>query len=114
MSPRSFIILVLVLWGVFYWANEAEAAESRVYLGLHWIHLSNVDAGIPFNDDHEDNADHIGAMIEWQLVHPNDDYFHVSLGIGETKANTRYQSGWDCSGCRFNSSLIVGYKWRIH
>ena len=103
------IVLLVALSGVASADNR-----HRVYVGLAWNHFSNVDAGMPFNEDHEDNMDHAGVDIEYQY-HPSErSYFFSSFGVGWTKANTKYQNGWDCSGCVLPSTLKIGYKWRIH
>ena len=88
----------------------------QVYVDLGWKHFSNVDAGYPFNDDPEDNMDHVGVALEYQF-HPNndDDHFYATLGVGWSKFNRQDGSynGWECSGCSLPSSLTVGYKWRV-
>ena len=87
--------------------------RHRVYLGVGWKHFSNVDAGVPFNDHHEDNVDHFGVDVEYQYHFDKRSYFAASLGVGWTKANTKHQRGWDCSGCKLPSSMTLEYKYRI-
>lgn len=93
----------------------AVQAEDRVYIGIGVVHFSNADAGSPFNNDYEDWADHYGVNIEYQfdLKSDSDDYFYTSLSVGKTNAKTRDIEGWECSGCSINTSLEIGFKWRI-
>ena len=107
--------IVLIISGAIY--NEARADNThRVYTGIHWTHLSNVDAGEPFYSDRaEDSADHIGVDVEYQY-HPNEQgYAFISLGIGASRFNSAKGGsvGWNCDGCSLPSTLRVGYKWRI-
>lgn len=88
--------------------------RHRVYAGPHWTHLSNVDSGPPFNNNYEDDADHLGVDVEYQYHSAPDQYFFMSVGVGYSRVNTKNQSGWDCSGCKLPSTLRLGYKWRIY
>ena len=103
-----FIVVIMVVT-----TQPSVAGEHRVYIGTAWTHLSNVDAGIPFNDDYEDNGDHVGIDAEYQYVHDSGNYLFASFGVGYTVMHTKYQNGWDCSGCALPSVLRFGFKWRI-
>lgn len=113
MRPTLYILFMSLMFAALTYCGQAEAGEHHVYAGLHWTHLSNVDAGIPFNDDHEDNGDHVGIDVEYQYHTDDDDYAFISLGVGWSRFNTKEQSGWDCSGCKLPSTLRLGYKWRL-
>ncbi len=106
--------LLLTLLAVLVLSSNAQADPHRVYAGAGWTHFSNIDAGIPFNNDPEDNADHLGVSIEYNYVLKNDNYWYVSLGAGYTKMNmVEGGSRWECGGCLLNSTFTLGYKWRI-
>jgi hypothetical protein len=111
LAEKAIVGLCLFIAFVV-WTGECRA-ESRVYLGIGLAHYSNIDAGEPFNDDHEDNMDHLGVSVEYQK-HLESGYFYTSFGVGHSTHDTRYQSGWDCSGCKLPSALTIGYKLRIN
>ena len=94
-------------------SSSVHGAEHKLFAGLGWTHFSNVDAGPPFNSDYEDGADHYGLNIEYQFVLKSENYFYGSVGVGRTRLNTKYQQGWDCSGCSLPSVVQFGFKWRI-
>jgi hypothetical protein len=75
-------------------------------------HFSNVDAGSPFNNDYEDNAEHTGVNIEYQY-HLKRVYFYSSISIGKNKAKRDSNAGWNCTGCALPSELRIGVKWRV-
>jgi hypothetical protein len=107
---RHFALSSIVLAAL--WADVARSEEPghRLYVGLGVTHLSNVDAGSPFNDKYEDNADHYGVDVEYQYRPDTDgDYAYFTFGIGHTKS----KKGWDCSGCKLPSTIRIGYKWRL-
>lgn len=111
---RFYILIALIAAGLGSMATRCKADDThQVYVGTHWTHLSNVDAGNGYNDKHEDRAEHIGVDVEYQY-HMDDQYFFASAGIGKSLIKTKEQEGWDCSGCKFPSSLRVGYKWKIN
>jgi len=106
----QIVMSVLVLTALAVDVYAAEEPGHRVYLGLGVTHLSNVDAGTPFNDKYEDNADHYGVDVEYQYRPNTDgDYAYAAFGIG----HTRSKKGWDCSGCILPSTIRIGYKWRV-
>ena len=100
----TVIAIVFLIVGI----TDAPAAENKVYVGVQWVHLSNLDAGPPFNDDYEDHVDHAGVVVEF-IRDYNYSIAFASVGIGVTRS----ARGWDCSGCSLPSSIQMGIKWRI-
>lgn len=99
------------LFGLGLWASPACASEHRLYLGINWNHLSNLDAGEPFNGDRSEfSADHYGVKLEYQ--YGNDHYFYFSGSIGNTKFNGSHRN-WHCSGCDYPAALQAGFNWRL-
>ena len=114
MRPALYFLFMSLMFAGLTYCGQAEAGDHRLYLGLNWTHLSNVDAGIPFNTDPEDNADHVGIDVEYQYHMTDGDYLFLSLGVGKSRFNgADGRSGWDCSGCKLPSLLRLGYKWRM-
>jgi hypothetical protein len=101
---RLAVAMALCLFAYFMWPSDAQGAEHRLYVGVNWTHLSNLDAGPPANYDYEDTADHVGLDMEYQY---GVFYFGVSLG------DTQSKDGWDCSGCSVNTILRMGVRWRV-
>ena len=112
----NLCILILILAVAFIYSGESKADSNahQVFIGFSISHMSNVDRGVPFDNLHEDNADHVGVDVEYQY-HPNKegDYAFFSFGVGKSRHKTREGSGWDCSDCKFPSMMRAGYKWRI-
>lgn len=103
-------VSVIVLGTV---VSECKADDHhRLYLGTHWTHLSNIDAGPGYNDEHEDRVEHIGINVEYQY-HVQRSYLFASFGVGYSYASTSTGQGWSCGGCSLPSSIQVGYKFRI-
>lgn len=107
-----FIMLMVSAIAVGTLVSECKADDHRVYLGTHWTHLSNIDAGPGYNDEHEDRVEHIGINVEYQY-HVQRSYLFASFGVGYSYASTSTGHGWSCGGCSLPSSIQVGYKFRI-
>lgn len=115
---RILLFCAVAILGYCAWPSDAKANSNldyRLYFGVGWTHFSNFDAGYPFNDDFEDNADHYGLELEYQIVGKDEDYFYITITVGRTKFNSAdgNYSGWDCSGCNLPGSIRIGHKWKI-
>lgn len=114
IKSQELFVIVLLTAALVLGSAECKAADAhRLYLGTAWSHMSNVDAGKPFNNLREDSADHVGIDIEYQY-HRKDYYLFGSFGVGKSRISTKYQLGWDCSGCKLPSMVRVGFKYRIN
>ncbi len=41
--------------------------SDNLYVAYHYLHLSQINVGPPFNDKAESSVDHIGVAIEWKF-----------------------------------------------
>jgi hypothetical protein len=105
------LLLTLLLY-----SGQSYPWESRAYLGGHWMHLSNVDAGPPVNDTKEDQANHLGVEVEFQWVNEEGSMWFVGVGVGWSTflSADRSKDGWECGGCKLPATLHLGYKWRLY
>ena len=40
--------------------------DDGFWLGINWVHASQIDKGAPFTDDHESYMDHFGVRLEYR------------------------------------------------
>lgn len=88
----------------------AKAAE--LWLGGNLTHLSQLDAGYPFNENHEDSVDHIGLSAEIRTTFHPDVYLYIGLSAGTNTILTDCACDWNDGGAEIDTKVEFGFKWK--
>lgn len=105
------LTVVLVLIAIFY---EAKAGE--VLIGLNYNHLSQLDAGPPFNDRDEDAVDHVGLhLLGRGALAPGWELF-AGISAGRNYNMTGCDRCWNDGDAKIDTLFFMGiqkqiYKW---
>ena len=90
----------------------SQAVAAELWLGANLTHLSQLDAGYPFNDNLEDSVDHIGLSAEIRGDIGNGFYWYIEGSAGQNKVLTDCACTWNDGGAEIDTKIEFGLKFK--
>ena len=110
MKLNALIMFLVAFMLTSFMIQRCQAAE--LYLNTNWIHVSQLDAGPPFNDNIEDAVDHVGIGIEMRFGHTDNGYFFSGLSAGRN-FNITGCGCWNDGGAEVDTVVTFGYEFKL-
>ena len=102
-----FVIIFLIgLAGA--WFSEAKAS-TELWGGINFDHLSQLDAGSPFNNNNEDSVDHLGLFGEVRYPYEKG-YLYFGISLGRNDNFFGCSKCWDDGGAEIDTRVYLGYS----
>ena len=89
------------------------AKGSELWLGAGVTHVSQLDAGYPFNDNYEDSVDHVGLSAEVRFGISDRSYWHFGISAGQNTVLTGCTCTWDDGGAEVDTMLTFGFMYKV-
>ena len=113
MKPahKSWILIPALLWLIVFGVFDAKAGD--LLLGVNFHHLSQFDAGPPFNENDEDAVDHAGLHVMAREV-INDWELYGGISFGRNFNMTECSKCWNDGGAEIDTLLFIGVQKSVY
>lgn len=108
ISVLATVILILV--AVF---MPVKAGGLELWLGGNFTHLSQLDAGPPFNENDEDSVDHLGIDLTLRYLQ-GDWAWYAGVSAGRNFNVTDCSKCWNDGGAEVDTLLKFGFQKRLY
>lgn len=105
-----WISIPIALWLVVFAVFEAKAGE--ILIGTNWHHISQLDAGPPFNNDREDSVDHIGFHLMARTKFGTWE-FYSGISAGRNTNLFSCKNCWDDGNAKVDTLLFFGIQKKV-
>ena len=107
-----WLSIPIALWLLVFAVFDAKAGE--LWLGVNYHHLSQLDAGPPFNEEDEDSLDHVGFDLMVRDEFALDWAYYFGVGVGRNFNITDSESRWNDGGAEADTMLFIGVQKRLY
>ena len=114
MKPiyKTWIAIHAALWLLVFAVFDAKAGD--LWLGLNFHHISQFDAGPPFNEEDEDAVDHLGVNLTLRDQFAEDWEYYLGVSLGRNFNVTDCSNCWNDGGAEIDSMLFIGVQKKIY
>lgn len=106
--------IFVILTGSAGACEKHEIKTGGIWAGFNFNHVSQLDAGPPFNEKDEDAVDHLGihAMLRDQFA---DDWeYFAGISLGRNFNVTDCTQCWNDGDAEIDSLIFVGVQKRLY